>query len=505
MLDENLPTYRVQPSSENPLNSLLYFTHNGSDPSPDYILKRPSPADSKNQYAVGLFDANYASVIYAEVLVKPDWTQPTLSAAEIRAQQQQHSSSSRNSPPPSPPAVAALVPESFSISLYNPDQTISIAHQPAKWNKADAWDFEVPQRTFRLPSASRVDQDNEAARAAELVPRVTFRWRRDGRLSKDMTCYLTGRSEGGRKSKEPDITVALFRGAKSDSTVCIYEPNMARVEVEDRKGLEVAFLLSAEVIRDLYLMPRQNLFNTAGAAPPTSSGAAAAAVHRTRTEPSGPAMSGALVSTAPATTTGPPLSQTQSVPPLSQAAATPGPIDAETRRLQAMVADEEQRERREREGRQQRDAEEQRRIKKMLEQEEKEKRRRDAEIDKETERLRREYGVTVPLPPPGGADTSPNLPPRPQFGGQQMMPPGPRPRPHSTGPPMQYAYRPPPPGAGGGGPPPPQQNGGGGGGAMKKFSDQLSSLINGPNSSSSSSRQEEERRKKMQKKRSVHF
>ena len=502
MLDENLPTYRVQPSSENPLNSLLYFTHNGSDPSPDFILKRPSPADSQNQYAVGLFDANYASVIYAEVLVKPDWTQPTLSAAEIRAQQQQQQqqhSSSRNSPPPPP----ALVPESFSISLYNPDQTVSVAHQPAKWNKSDAWDFEVPQRTFRLPSASRVDQDNEAARAAELVPRVTFRWRRDGRLSRDMTCYLTGRSVGGSKSKEPDITVALFRGAKSESTVCIYEPNMARVEVEDRKGLEVAFLLSAEVIRDLYLMPRQNLFNTAGAVPPTSSGAAAAA-HRTRTEPSDLAMSGALVSTPPATTA-PPLSQTQSVAPSSQA-APPGPraqdpVDAETRRLKAMVADEEQRERREREGRQKRDAEEHRRIKKMLEQEEKEKRRRDAEVDKETERLRREYGVTAPLPPPGGTDTSPNLPPRPQFGGQQMMmPPGPRP--HSTGSPMQYAYRPPPPP---GGPPPQhQQNGGsgGGGGARKKFSDQLSSLINGP---SSSSRQEEERRKKMQKKRSVHF
>lgn len=411
MLDENLPTYRFRPSSDNALHTLLYFTHNGSDPSPEYLIKRPKPSESKNQYALGLLDPQYASVIYAEVLLKPEWTQPTLSAAEVRA---------NNGVVPQ----IANIPDTFAISLYNPDQSIVVKQIPGSWGKSE-WEFEMPERTFKLPSASQIDQTS-AEPVSDLVPKVVLRWKRDGRLSRDMTCFLSGRSVGGKKSKEPDITVALFRG-KNDGFVQIYEPNMARVEVEDRKGLEMTLLMSAEVIRDLYLSPKQDVFNTAGAAPPNKT-------RRRTNSPPGPAMSGGLGIIQPSEPSQKPQSPTQASDARRQAE-----IEAETERIKAMIAEEE-RQARERE---QRDKDEQKRIKRMLEKEEKARRKREAEVEKETERLRREYGVD-------GQDfpDSPPLPPRPTLAvpgnydsnGQPSLPP----RPNSAGPSSQPQFAPPP-------------------------------------------------------------
>lgn len=317
---------------------------------------------------------------------------------------------------------------------------------------------------------------------SELTPKVVFRWKREGR--KDMTCYMSGRSVGGKKNKEPDITVALFQGGKNDHMVTIYEPNMRRVEVEDRKGLEVAFLLSAEVIRDLYITPRQNPFNITGG-PPVANG------RRTDAGPSAvppAAMSGALNNTPPSA-----AKPTGRRSPRAQAE-----IDAETKRLQAMVAQEE-RQARERETRdkENRDKEEQKRIKMMLEQEETERRRREAEVEKETERLRKEYGVATPG---GPAPSSPPLPPRPSAGGGWFGAPVQPPRPNSVGPSpgaQQFAA------------PPQQANG------RKKHGNPLNSLLHsgpygGPAAAGASvsnffGRSEEDKKKKIQKKRSVHF
>jgi hypothetical protein len=181
-----------------------------------------------------------------------------------------------------------------------------------------------------LPSASQIDQEDRPS-LAELVPKVVFRWKRDGRLSKDMTCYMTGRNVGGKKSKEPDITVAFFR-AKHDSTLTIYEPNMARVEIEDRRGLEIALLMSAETIKDLYLSPSQDPFHILA-----SNGRRRQNSRPPANSSGGPTMAGALNNNRP------------SSPPRAQAAAQPSnnnaqrqaEIDAETKRLQAMVAEEE--------------------------------------------------------------------------------------------------------------------------------------------------------------------
>ncbi|KHO01193.1 uncharacterized protein MAM_00194 [Metarhizium album ARSEF 1941] len=456
MLDDNLPTFRLQQSSENPQNTLLYFTHNGSEPSPEYLLKRPLPSESRNQYALGLLHVSHPSVTYAEVLVKPERAQPSLSAAELRAQ----NGVSTPVPPPTP--------EAFSVLLYNPDQSITVKRNHGSWSKSDTWDFEVPERSFRVPSSSRIDRETAPA-VPELEPKLVFRWRRDGRLSKDMTCYMSGRSVGGKKSKEPDITVAMFHAGRTAAAVTIYEPNLARVDIEDRKGLEVVLILSAEVIRDLYLVPRQDPFNTAVAPAPAPSPSPSAS------RPSGPpaspprqqipAASGALGLGGPAA--GPAVQQSD--------------VDAETKRLQAMVA-EEKRQAKERE---KRDAQEQRRIRKMLEAEENERRRREAEVERETERLRRQYGV--PAPPGGGPpSSSPALPPRPDRNqhyasgalgrGQPPMPP----RPNSVG------SQPGPPSSCGGG--------------RKKHSGPFGGSVSGL-----FHRSDEDRRDKVEKKRSVHF
>ncbi|KZZ95264.1 hypothetical protein AAL_04495 [Moelleriella libera RCEF 2490] len=326
MLDENLPTYRLQPSSDEPLNTVLYFSHRGSEPSPDYLLQR---GDARGQYALGLTDVHHRSVVYAEVLVVPEWTQPTLSAAELRNNtttttitpnnnnHKHNGSSGSNSngagSGSGAAASVALVPEAFTILLYNPDQSVVVKRNQSTWGISETWDFEVPSQSFKPPTASEIDKNLGLGGPAIGEPRVLFRWKRDGRLSKDMTCYMCGRREGGKRSKEPDITVALYRSGK---TLTVYEPNMARVEVQDRKGLELVLLLSAEVVRDMYIVPRQDLFNTAA---------------------------------------------------------------AEAQRAQ----------------REQRDAREQRRIRDMLDQEDQERRR---QVDLETERLRKEYGVQQPQP-----------------------------------------------------------------------------------------------------------
>ncbi|KAF6812620.1 hypothetical protein CSOJ01_05039 [Colletotrichum sojae] len=504
MLDENLPTFHFRPSSDNPSNSVLYFTHQGSDPAAQYLIKRADSSNplARNKYAAGLTDITTQQIIYAEVLVEPEWTQPTLSAAEARAQ--------NGAPAPPQP----ILPDQVTLQLYNPDSQVVIKQKAGSWGKSDSWEFEMPEQSFRAPSSSMIDRSSDDPPVSDTVPKVVFRWKRDGRLSKDMTCYMVGKSIAGKKSKEPDITVAMFKDKKNESAVTIYEPNLQRVDVEDRKGLDIVLLLGAEVLRDLFLNPRQNVFNLTTAAPPQ--------VGRRKNSKPPPvpvaAMSGAI-GNKPAS---PPAQPVSNAPPRPNARQQ-WEIDNETKRLQAMVAQEE-RQARERE---RRDAEEAKRITKMLEKEDKERRRKEAEIEKETERLRRLYGVPPNAP-------APNLPPRhePPPGstpGSWNVAPAQPPRPSSAGPyqnqgaPGTSAYRPPQvsfaPQPQATKPPPPQQQhaqqqqqqqhqqGGRG-----KLPNLVSGFLQGPYGNPAASvsnffhrdRAEEERRK-VAKKRSVHF
>ncbi|KAM0250674.1 hypothetical protein ACHAQJ_008551 [Trichoderma viride] len=499
MLDDSFPTYRLQSVKEDALQTTLFYTYNGSDPTRAYTLQRPAPSSSTNQYALALFDAHQHSVIYGEVLVKPEWPQPTLSAAEIRNQN-------------GSPANVPITPDSFSVLLYNPDQSIVVKRNAGGWNRTDSWGFEIPERTFKLPSASKLDQETGSNEVSDLSPKIMFHWKRDGRLNKDMTCYMSGKSVGGKKSKEPDITVAMYRSEKHGDAVCIYEPNMARVEVEDRKGLEVVLLLSAVVVRDLHFAPRQDPFNLS-----STNTAPVGGVRRgsrpLAPSPSDPTLvSGALADTpSPAQTHTPP-----GRPSPASNAAKQAEIDAETRRLQAMVAEEE-RQRRERLAR-----EEEEKTRRMLRQEEEEaaqRRWKQAEIDAETERLRREYGVQGQWPPQSSSSPLPQRPLATTTAATAAMS-GALNGPRWHSPPVVNSIHtrfnlqpPPPPRPNSAGPGPDtaqqqqQQNG-----RNKLTPPSASGPYAGPSGARASAlsffgggKTEEEKRKKMKKKQSVHF
>ncbi|TVY20952.1 hypothetical protein LARI1_G001405 [Lachnellula arida] len=431
MLDENLPTFYIRPSSaDNPLSNTIFLTQNGSDPQAEYTLRRPDPSTpaSKNCYAVALYDSYNPDVLYAEVLVHPEWTQPTLSQAEIRAQ---------NGVPPAP---VPIVPDNFTIQLYNPDQQVKIRQIAGSWNSSAYWEFEMPQNSFKMPSASALDRSQSDPAALDVTPKVAFKWKKDGKLSRDISCYLSGKTTDGRKSKEPDIPVAMYNSGKEQNNLTIYQPNMHRVDVEDAKGLEVVFLLSAAVIKDIFFNASRELFNISAPKPKASTNPL-----RKNSGPviggkaaSPPVMSGAVFSQPPPASQAPPQQaykpqQQQQMPPRQQTSGPPPAnprtqweIDAETARLKAeFEAEQKEKERIERK--------EQKMIKKMLEEEEKEARRREAEVAKETERLRKQYGVPAAASPPNHVSfQQPALPPRQQSSHV-------RPHSNSVGQPQQFS------------------------------------------------------------------
>jgi hypothetical protein len=266
------------------------------------------------------------------------------------------------------------MPSQFSIQLYNPDQQVIVRHKPSKWNQGESWDFELPTQTFRAPSTSALDRQQNDPSVSEHTPRIGLRWKKDSRLSKDLVCFQSGKAlnpDGTKqKNKEPDITLAIFQGQKE---VTLYEPNLARCEVEDVKGLEVALLLGAIVIRDVWFTPMKETFNIADGRKLSSS---------SRPQSTSPRPILGPITTSPTTIPGAPIRDPR-VPPTDP--RSQWEIDAETARLQKQVQEEEKRRKRQEET-------EERRIRQMLEAEEAEARRRQAAIDAETQRLQKIYG-----------------------------------------------------------------------------------------------------------------
>ncbi|MCJ1422710.1 hypothetical protein MMC29_000590 [Sticta canariensis] len=391
MLDANLPTFFIRPSSDGVKhNASVLLSYHGSDATPTYSLRHPDPTliDSKNKYAAALYDSFNPEILYSEVLLIPQWTQPTLSQEEIR----------RNGGIPPPPQP--ILPTEFAIQLYNPDQQVVVRNFPGSWNSASYWEFEMPQQSFRQPSASALDRTQSDPTASETTPKVAFRWKKDGKLSKDYVCSLVGKStnlDGGRKKhREPDIAIALFSQLKE---ITIYEPNLHRVDIEDSKGLEVVIILGAVVIREVYNVQLKEVFNLGD----TSRRDSETLSKKSSIDSAKPA-----VWNAPAADTSnhaptnsrkdchPPSAVPGQLLPLQVPKSDPRPppndprsqweIDNETARLQKQVEHEERERRRA-------DHAETKRIKKMIEAEERESRRKQAEIDKETERLRKVYAA----------------------------------------------------------------------------------------------------------------
>ena len=431
MLDENLPAFFLKTSTTGIKHHReFYHSYHGSDPAPAYNLHyadpaSPSPAH-KNCYAAALFDAYNPEVLFGEVLARPGWSQPTLSQEEVRRQ--------GGVPPPPQPSL----PNDVTIQLYNPDLQVTLEVK-TKWSSSDSYEFSIPEEVFRMPSGSVLDKSQSDPASLEVTPRVNFVWRKESRMGKDLTCFMTGKSTDNTKKKssrkDPDIAVALWRNMRE---LTIYEPNLSRMDMEDPKGLEVTLLLSAVVIKDLYFSSKEHwpdLFNISDAAAAGGRKLSGGGTGRKLSNSNRPVS--ALPAGVPATPneikrsslprlqTTPPNQATQ-YPPGHQyaqhAQQAPPPadpraqweLDAETARLQAAEAAAARELARQRRDRERADEAERKRLQRMVEQEEKEVRRRQVEVEKETERLRRVYGVT-PLPPQQ-QQRPPMQPPRPGVG-----------------------------------------------------------------------------------------
>jgi len=418
MLDENLPAFFLKAGSNGVKHqNFLHLSHHGSEPAPAYILQHADPASPspahKNCYAAGLCDVFSPEIVYGEVLARPGWTQPTLSQEEIK----------RNGGVPPPPQP--ILPNEFVVQLYDPDQQIRVELKEGKWGGSDSYEFSMPISTFRTPSASSLDRGQSDPASLAITPKVHFAWRKESKLGKDLTCYMTGKSTDPKEKKksrrDPDIAIALWRSMRE---LTIYEPNLSRVDIEDPKGLEIVLLLSAIVIKDLYFGNKDNLretFNIAG----LPSERKLSGGGRKLSNPQRASIVGApnpLHSHPPSAT--PPgmrtpneqkrssLPRLQTTPPNAapprQRGAPPPPLadpraqwelDAETARLKAQADAEAREEQRRRRDREKADEMEAKRLQRQMEEEDRQAQRKQAEVDRETERLRKKYGVT-PMPRP---------------------------------------------------------------------------------------------------------
>lgn len=360
----------MSPNGKN-LSSNVLFTQHGSEPQPSYTLRRPDPSQpaSQNRYAIALYDAFTPDVLFGEVLIVPEWSQPTLSAEAVRQ-------NGGVAPPPEP-----IMPSEFTIHLYNPDQEIKVRYKPKTWNTQPSWEFEMPQQTFKQPSNSTLDRTQSDPAASDLTPKLKFVWRKDGSLSKDFACYLSGKSTtpgAKKKNKEPDITIAIFKQLKEFT---LYEPNLYRVEMEDFKGLEVVLMLGAVVIRDVFFTPMKDTFNVSNPSALSSNG-------RTNTPPrtNTAAVADPARPSRPQVTI--PLRDSRPVSNVDPRANRNPDAENARRRQQQQSASERERERQ----RRQQAEEEERRTRKMVEAEQNAQRKKEAEINQETERLKRLYG-----------------------------------------------------------------------------------------------------------------
>ncbi|KAJ5434974.1 hypothetical protein N7491_005569 [Penicillium cf. griseofulvum] len=357
MIDENLPTFFLKNNSKQPQISTIYHRQHGNDPEPAYALRTLDPASpiSQNRYGVALYDPYVTDVVYGEVAVAPDWTQPSLSADTIRA-------NGGVVPPPEP-----ILPTEFTIQLYNPDQEITVKYHTKSWNKPARWEFEMPQKTFRVPSNSALDQTQIDPSLADATPKLRFSWRKDGKLSKDLTCLLHGKTstipDTRTKSREPDITVALFQGLKE---LTLYEPNLYRVDMEDTKGFEVVLLLAAVAIRDIFFGPTKDAFHVTPGGPNQARKQAGMA-----TPPGDPRYDW---KNPQARAPGPEMNRKSSTLRLSIPNSS-SPAPQERRRQDELARQEEER-----------------RTQEVLAAEQKARRRREAEVEKETKRLQQLYG-----------------------------------------------------------------------------------------------------------------
>lgn len=283
----------------------------------------------------------------------------------------------------------------------------------------------MPQHTFRQPSSSTLDRTQIDPAIADVTPKLRFGWRKDSKLSKDLACLLSGKTasitETKTKSKEPDITISIFKGLRE---MTLYEPNLYRVEMEDFKGLECVLLLGAVTIRDVFFTSIEKAFSishdvkkpqktpqnapvapavqkpiqkpgpsTAAAASTLSNGNKAQPQPQPQSQPQQPpAMSGALVANNKPRPTGqgperPRITIPQQNKPLPEAVPQPQSQSQSQPRPQ-----QQQQPQQVRFSPGTKPDDDLRRQKKIQEANDKARRKRQVEIEKETKRLQKIYG-----------------------------------------------------------------------------------------------------------------
>ncbi|KAF2765900.1 hypothetical protein EJ03DRAFT_279184 [Teratosphaeria nubilosa] len=352
MLDDNLPTFFLKPSANAKHHRELYLSYQGSEPAPSYSLKHVDPESAsphdRNCYAAALFDSHNADILYGEVVVRPSFSPPTLSQEDIR----------RNGGVPPPPQPN--LPNEFVIQLYAPDQQVRVERKEGKWGSSDSYEFSMPTTSFRTPSASTLDRGQSDPASLNITPKVNFVWKRESKLNKDLTCYYTGKNTDDVKKKsrkDPDIIITLWRSLRE---MTMYEPNLSRVDIEDPRGLEMVLLLSAVVLKDVYFGGNiKDIFNVSDT-------------------PCQRKLSGG----------GRKLSNPQHTHSIHGA---PNPLEERRKRAAMEKADELAA----------------RRLQKQAEEEARAAARKNAEVERETERLRKIYGVQpIPYRAPNRANSS---------------------------------------------------------------------------------------------------
>jgi hypothetical protein len=344
------------------------------------------------------------------------------------------------------------LPNEFFIQLYNPDQQIKCAVKEGKWGSSDSYEFSMPETSFRTPSASNLDRGQDDPSSLAITPKINFTWRKESKLSKDLTCYMTGKStdtEKKKSRKDPDIAIALWRSMRE---MTIYESNLGRVDIEDPKGLEVVLLLSAVVIKDLYFSSKDRMaevFNISDAGPRKLSTGGRKLSSPPQMYPTVPPPGSMAPAVQPPTSndikrnslprlqTTPPHATPARPPPMADPRAQ-WELDAETARLRAQAETEKRAADRLRREREKADEAERRRLQRMVEDEQREAHRKQAEIEHETERLRRLYGAPSAAPNrrPRQRQEGPYMQSIPQQTQMSLAPPPPQSygRPSSSGP-----------------------------------------------------------------------
>ncbi|EWC46394.1 hypothetical protein DRE_04337 [Drechslerella stenobrocha 248] len=383
--DEVLPRFHVRPSADgDPFHQTVLHSHDFQPAEPAYLKTRSKHPD---EYSIALLDAYIPDILFAQVVAKPSISTPSLSLEEIRRQ--------NNGGPPSLPTIT--LPAQFTIQLYNPESQVVVHQRTSKWT-GSYWEFTLPRRSFRQPTGSRLDAQVALNSALPPSDVSTFRWRKDGgvvsKTSLRCTMLSSASSSSDKHAKrkggsEPDIVVAIMDKLKD---VTIYEPNLHRVDVEDKKGLELVLLLTATVIADIYFMTPSTSFNVgvqSAVTPSTSSQGLS---------PNGEPSSGRRRSSSTTTTTSPiKQSPTQTLlkipsPPNNAPTIVNNNVLRDNAALQRQQLQEERRRAEEEKRRAREVAAEENKLRKMLEQEAKERRKRQQQVDVETERLKRQYG-----------------------------------------------------------------------------------------------------------------